>query len=44
MILEKLKKYLKDEVKENIFDIVIFGSLVKGKPSPRDIDILVIFL
>jgi len=44
MILEKLKKYLRDEIKENIFDIVVFGSLVKGKPSPRDIDLLVIFL
>jgi len=44
MTLEKLKKYLKDEKRENIFDIIIFGSLVKGKLSPRDIDILVIFL
>lgn len=44
MTLEKLKKYLKDERRESIFDIVIFGSLLKGKPSPRDIDILVIFL
>ena len=44
MILEKLKKYLKDERRENIFDIVVFGSIVKGKLTPRDIDILVIFL
>ena len=44
MILEKLKKYLKNERGKNIFDIVVFGSLVKGKSSPRDIDILVIFL
>ena len=44
MTLEKLKKYLKDERRETIFDIIIFGSLVKGKLAPRDIDILVIFL
>lgn len=44
MILEKLKKCLKDEKRENIFDIVVFGSLVKGKVNPRDADVLVIFL
>ncbi|MEK6983290.1 MAG: nucleotidyltransferase domain-containing protein [Nanoarchaeota archaeon] len=44
MILEKLKKYLKSEKRENIFDIVIFGSLVKGSLEPRDIDVMVIFL
>jgi len=44
MILEKLRKCLKDEIKGNIFDILIFGSLSKGKFSPRDIDIAVIFL
>jgi len=44
MTLEKLRKYLKDEIGENIFDIIVFGSLVKGRPTPRDIDILVIFL
>ena len=43
MILEKLKKCLNAEKKENIFDIVIFGSLVKGKLSPKDTDIMVIF-
>ena len=42
--MEKLKKYLKNEKRESIFDIIIFGSLVKGKLTPRDIDILVIFL
>jgi len=44
MILKKLKKCLKSEKKENIFDIVIFGSLVKGSLEPRDIDVMVIFL
>ncbi len=44
MTLEKLKKCLKNDIKENVFDIVVFGSLVKGKLSPGDIDILVIFL
>ena len=44
MILKELKKCLKSEKKENIFDIVIFGSLVKGSLEPRDIDVMVIFL
>ena len=44
MILEKLKKCLISEKKENIFDIVVFGSLVKGKLNPRDADILFVFL
>ena len=44
MTLEKLKKYLKGEKREDIFDIVVFGSLVKGKLAPRDADKLVIFL
>ena len=44
MILEKLRKCLISEKRESIFDIVIFGSLAKGKLSPRDIDIIVIFL
>lgn len=44
MILEKLKKCLKDEKKEPIFDIIVFGSFVKGKMFPRDIDIMVVFL
>jgi predicted nucleotidyltransferase len=29
---------------DSIFDIIIYGSLAKGAASPRDIDILVIFL
>lgn len=44
MISEKLKKCLKSEKKDNIFDIVIFGSLVKGSLKPRDVDVMVIFL
>ena len=44
MILEKLKKCLISEKRENILDIIVFGSLVKGNQNPRDIDVLVIFL
>lgn len=44
MILEKLKKCLSKEKSENIFDILVFGSLLKGKAKPRDVDIMVIFL
>ncbi len=44
-MLNKLKKYLESEKKnKNIFDIIIYGSFVKGKESPNDIDIVVIFL
>mgnify|MGYP006423909327 CR=1 FL=1 len=43
-MLKELKKCLKNELKENdIFDIVVYGSMVKGKARPGDIDILVIF-
>mgnify|MGYP001573153798 FL=1 len=35
----KLKKYLKDK---EILDILIFGSAIKGKDLPRDIDIAII--
>lgn len=43
-MLEELKKCLKIELKDKkIFDIVIYGSLVKNKENPNDIDILVIF-
>src|SRR3989338_7717310 len=45
MILKKLEKCLKSEkAGKEIFDIVVYGSLVKGKYKARDIDILVIFL
>lgn len=44
-MLNKLKKYLESEKKDkNLFDIIIYGSFVKGKYIPNDIDILVIFL
>jgi len=43
MILKELKKKLASEIKGDIFDIVIFGSVVNGKTAPKDIDILVIF-
>ncbi|MFH2028354.1 MAG: nucleotidyltransferase domain-containing protein [Nanoarchaeota archaeon] len=44
-MLKKLKKYLESENKDKtIFDIVIYGSFVKGKEKAGDIDILIIFL
>lgn len=44
MILEELKKCLKNELKDKtIFDIVVYGSLVKGKMDPNDLDIVIIF-
>ena len=43
MILKELKRSLKNENNKNIFDIVIYGSSVKGKLNPNDVDILVIF-
>src|SRR3989344_4298189 len=44
MILKKLKRYLISEKEKLIFDIVLYGSIMKGKTAARDIDILVIFL
>lgn len=44
-MLKLLRKYLESEKKDSsIFDIIVYGSLVKGKPSARDIDIVVIFV
>ena len=43
-MLKKLKKHLESEKDKAIFDIVVYGSAVKGKEDARDIDILVIFL
>jgi len=44
-MLKDLKRNLKFEKKNNnIFDIVVYGSSVKGKLSPRDTDIIVLFL
>ena len=43
-MLKKLEKWLKIEQQDqSIFDIVVYGSSVKGKSRPKDIDILVIF-
>ena len=38
---ESKKFYLKN--KDRILDVVLFGSLVRGKDKPKDIDILLIF-
>jgi predicted nucleotidyltransferase len=35
---------LESEKEERIFDIIIYGSLAKGKEEARDVDILAIFL
>ncbi|MBI2522799.1 nucleotidyltransferase domain-containing protein [Candidatus Woesearchaeota archaeon] len=43
-MLKELKNYLRNEKKDRaIFDIVVYGSAVKGKTSPLDVDIVVIF-
>tara|TARA_Y100000310_G_C20631908_1_gene789111 strand:- start:1040 stop:1597 length:558 start_codon:yes stop_codon:yes gene_type:complete len=43
-MLKKLKKWLSDDKKDtSIFDIVVYGSMVKNKQSPSDVDIAVIF-
>jgi len=39
--LISISKHLKKEF-QTIWDIVVYGSLVKGKPKPNDIDIAVI--
>lgn len=40
---KQLRKYLESEKDKSIFDIIIYGSAVKGKLAPEDIDIAVIF-
>ena len=43
-MLKDLRKFLNHEKKDKtIFDIVLYGSAVKGKTKPADIDIAVIF-
>lgn len=43
-MLKELRKCMKNEnIDKNIFDIVLYGSTVKGKTTPDDIDIVVIF-
>ncbi|MFH0978855.1 MAG: nucleotidyltransferase domain-containing protein [Candidatus Woesearchaeota archaeon] len=44
-MLNILRKHLESEIgPTGVFDIVLYGSSVKGKLSPGDIDVLVIFL
>lgn len=44
MMLTPLKRWLNEERKDkSIFDIVVYGSSVKGKAKPHDIDMVVIF-
>lgn len=44
-MLKQLKKCLESEKKDtDIFDIIIYGSRVKGKSQANDTDIIVIFL
>ncbi|MBU0459873.1 MAG: nucleotidyltransferase domain-containing protein [Nanoarchaeota archaeon] len=45
MILKntKLKHELKKVVSEELADIILFGSTVRGKAKPGDIDVLVLF-
>jgi len=43
-MLKQLKSFLRNEKKDDsIFDIVVYGSSVKGKLNPNDIDLAVIF-
>jgi len=41
-LINKIKKFQKKNNKE-ILDIILFGSIVRGKKKPADIDILLIF-
>ncbi len=41
--LSSLSKEFYKKHKDKIIDIVLFGSAIRGKTSPRDIDIVVIF-
>ena len=44
-MLKNLEKLLESEKSnKNIFDIIVYGSSLKGKTNPEDIDIVVIFL
>ena len=43
--MKELKKSLNYLSKDKgIFDVIVYGSLLKGRERPRDIDILVIFV
>lgn len=39
-MLKKLKNYLKNK---DLIDVILFGSAIKGKTKPKDIDICLIF-
>jgi|SRR3989344_2179824 len=41
-IISKIKYIYKENEKE-ILDVVLFGSITKGKENPKDIDILIIY-
>src|SRR3989344_1927544 len=44
-MLKQLRKSLESEKNDNsIFDIVVYGSAVKGKAAANDVDLAVIFL
>ena len=42
MHLEKLKRSLRSKLIEGVMDIILFGSSIKGRLSPGDIDLAVI--
>lgn len=42
-MLNDLRNLVKSELDDTIFDVVIYGSAVKGKAHPRDTDIMIIF-
>ena len=43
-MLTQLKQWLKEEKKDKtILDIIIYGSSVKGKTKPNDVDVMIIF-
>ncbi|MBU3905026.1 MAG: nucleotidyltransferase domain-containing protein [Nanoarchaeota archaeon] len=41
--LNKIAKPFYKKHKKKIFDIIVYGSAVRGKSKPRDIDIIIIF-
>ena len=43
IILNNTAKRIAKKYPEELEDIIIFGSIMKGKASPKDIDILIIF-
>ena len=43
LILHKKAKELYKKYKKEIIDIVVFGSFVKGKILPKDVDICIVF-